>query len=96
MRLGTLGCAAAVGMILTATGSFASAQVQPRPFQTVYPLHDHTANSAELVLPAQLHPEVAVTRELAAQPTYPWLARVRYGRATTVAIDPAAYFKHLV
>ncbi len=71
----TLWCAAVAALL----GS-APAMAQDIPYERSATTNDFLANGAtRVVLPAQLHPQVAVSRSLAAQPVHPHMAKVIIG-----------------
>lgn len=78
------------GVLLMLAGG-ASAQdfqkVEGTPYEPVYPVSPDRPNAAKIVVPATKHPEVAVSRPLAAQPTRPWMVEVAIGSLTT-KLDP--------
>lgn len=73
------------GLIL----SFASAASRAdEPLRGSYAMKSTgMANTAQLILSPQYHPEVAVDRALAAQPVHPWMAEVVLGGTPAFAHD---------
>lgn len=69
---------------LTAASTTALADAPYRHTRATTP---QQPNTAQIYIPAELHPEVAVSRELAAQPVHPWMAQIRSVTQTTY-IDP--------
>ena len=64
------------GLSLTvANGVFA----QGTPFEPQYATSSFASRSVRIVVPAQFHPEVAVSRKLAAQPVHPYMVKVIFG-----------------
>lgn len=78
-----------VAATLTITAMTAAARAE-RPYQEQFPLDDDRPNTARVIVNAQLHPEVAVSRSLAAQPVHPHLAEVLLNEAISTYIDPLA------
>ncbi len=70
--------------ILTTVSGVALADT---PYKSSRQLDDKQPNVAQLYVPAQFNPEVAVSRELAAQPVHPWMAEVQVGPQSTY-VDP--------
>lgn len=73
----------------------ATASAQDRPYQPAYPQQPDQTNGARIYVPPQLHPQVAVSRTLAAQPVHPHMVQVSLGGAAysgqlTTWIDPLA------
>ncbi|MHB1157388.1 MAG: hypothetical protein ACYC26_11200 [Phycisphaerales bacterium] len=55
------------------------ALAQDAPFEPQYAVSGAVSRSTRIVVPAQLHPQVAVSRELAAQPVHPFMVKVILG-----------------
>jgi hypothetical protein len=70
--------------LVAAAGAIAHAE---QPYVESIPVNPDRANSARVIVHARLHPEVAVSRSLAAQPTHPYMLEMQIGSLTTW-IDP--------
>lgn len=68
-------CLTAGLSLVLANAAFA----QGTPFEPQYAVSGAVSRSARIVMPAQLHPEVAVSRELSAQSVHPHLVQVVLG-----------------
>ncbi|MBI1369470.1 MAG: hypothetical protein GC162_12550 [Planctomycetes bacterium] len=76
------------GLALTlSAGAFA----QNAPYTQSHNLQ-LTANQAQLITAARLHPEVEVSRELHEQPVWPWMAKVVIGGATVQTQNTNTFF----
>lgn len=58
------------------------------PHIQTYRLNPDLNKEARLVYPTRRHPEVAVSRSLAAQPVHPWMAKIVLNNAMSTYIDP--------
>lgn len=75
-------CGVVIGTGMTAATTPAAAEGD-QPYRASYSLHSDRPNQARIIRPARQHPEVAVSRTLAAQPVHPWMAEVRLNDITT-------------
>lgn len=79
--------AAVCGLVLSGATIASAGYPGDAPYERSVALQRTTPNTARLILSARQHPEVEVSRTLAAQPVYPWMAKVFLGDQTTI-VDP--------
>lgn len=81
----------AVATVLTGSVAFAQQNGSPQsPYAHSIDVHRSRTNRARIIVPAQHHPNVAVSRSLAAQPVHPHLVKIVLGDSISTYIDPAA------
>ena len=79
-----------IGMsVLTLAAGTAGVQAE-QPFTEQLIVHEDRPNTARVIVHANLHPEVAVSRSLAAQPVHPYMVEVLLNEAISTWIDPLA------
>lgn len=81
---------AALSLLLSLnTAGFAGEPQGPdTPYQPTQALKSDFTKNARIVMPARRHPNVAVSRSLAAQPVHPWKVQVVLRNSMSTYIDP--------
>lgn len=81
----------AAAIVFAGSAAFAQQNGSPQsPYAHSIDVHRSRTNRARIIVPQQHHPNVAVTRSLAAQPVHPHLVKIVLGDSISTYIDPAA------